>query len=261
MVFENKIKSTIDTFKNVLECESSSDWSLKGFIDFYENVYPISNDTKVISKIIELMIFPILSNFAKDNDLELKLSEHQNHYPDMTFVDSDNKKYAVDIKSTYRKSKTEVNGMTLGAFTGYFRDRYNNKNTLYPYNDYEKHYVLGIIYSRSEESIDETKSYNFSNFKDMKSVINSFEFFFQEKWKIASDKPGSGNTKNIGSIKNIEKIKNGNGLFNEKFASDGEKKFDSYWQNYQTKDMAKNNEIESPPYNDIESFNNWVSDL
>lgn len=60
------------------------------------------------------------------------------------------------------------------------------------------------------------------------SVIKDFEFFAVEKWKIASDKRGSGNTANIGSISHIEDIKSGSGLFSEL----GESWFDDYWMNY-----------------------------
>lgn len=49
-----------------------------------------------------------------------------------------------------------------------------------------------------------------------------------EKWKIASDKGGSGNTANIGSINNISHIITGRGLFSRL----GEKWFDEYWMNY-----------------------------
>lgn len=49
-----------------------------------------------------------------------------------------------------------------------------------------------------------------------------------EKWKIASDKSGSGNTANIGSINNIDDILNENGMFSRL----GESWFDDYWMNY-----------------------------
>ena len=60
------------------------------------------------------------------------------------------------------------------------------------------------------------------------SVIKDFQFFFVEKWKIASDKSGSGNTGNIGSITYIEDIINGRGMFSKL----GEGWFDEYWMNY-----------------------------
>ena len=60
---------------------------------------------------------------------------------------------------------------------------------------------------------------------------------------MASDKPGSGNTANIGSIKNIEDIIKGDGVF----AKAGEDIFDDYWSNYgrlQVKDKNKDTKQE-----------------
>ena len=58
--------------------------------------------------------------------------------------------------------------------------------------------------------------------------MRNFQFFVAEKWKIASDKSGSGNTANIGSINNIEDILCENGMFSKL----GESWFDDYWMNY-----------------------------
>jgi len=60
------------------------------------------------------------------------------------------------------------------------------------------------------------------------SVVSNFEFFVAEKWRIASDKGGSGNTANIGSINNIADIIRGRGMFSKL----GESWFDDYWMNY-----------------------------
>jgi hypothetical protein len=59
-------------------------------------------------------------------------------------------------------------------------------------------------------------------------VIKDFRFFVAEKWRIASDKSGSGNTANIGSISKIEDIVAGRGMFSRL----GEAWFDDYWMNY-----------------------------
>ena len=59
-------------------------------------------------------------------------------------------------------------------------------------------------------------------------LLTYFLFFAEEKWKIASDKSGSGNTANIGSIQNIDDILAGNGVF----AKAGEELFDDYWANF-----------------------------
>lgn len=59
-------------------------------------------------------------------------------------------------------------------------------------------------------------------------MVRDFQFFVVEKWRIASDKRGSGNTANIGSINHIDDITNGNGMFSRL----GESWFDDYWMNY-----------------------------
>src|SRR5579885_251245 len=96
---------------------NNGDWSVKGFIDVFKNIYTISGDTKVVSKLIEIMLFPQFVSFAAENNLKLILSSEQNHYPDLTFIDSQEHKFAVDLKSTYRVTNTPMNTMTLGAFT------------------------------------------------------------------------------------------------------------------------------------------------
>lgn len=147
--FRSQFSRHIDAFRQALATDSG-DWTVKGFIDVYQNIYTISIDTKVISKVIELMIFPVIARFAFEHGHKLILSEHQNHYPDVTFVLSDETKIALDLKSTYRKGPYTVNGLTLGAFTGYFRHRSLAKNITFPYAQYAAHLVLGTIYSRND---------------------------------------------------------------------------------------------------------------
>ena len=172
----------VNEFENVISTDKG-DWVVKGFIDIYKNIYTISSDTKVISKIIELYIFPKILEFAKKNNLEIELTKEQNFYPDITFKDSEGNLFAVDLKSSYRKNDNHINGMTLGAFTGYFRDRDSLKNITHPYNEYKAHVVLGVIYDYVSD-IDERKSYTIEQLPDIISVIKNFKFFVQEKWKI-----------------------------------------------------------------------------
>ncbi len=226
------------------------DWIVKGFIDVAQNIYTISVDTKVVSKIIELLIFPHICAFAEKNGLKIILSKEQNFYPDITFVDSEGNKFAVDIKSTYRKDEKSVNGMTLGAFTGYFRDRKSTKNINFPYDEYVGHYVLGVIYSRCDEVLDERKVYTLAELKNIKSVVQDFQFFAQEKYRIAIDRPGSGNTKNIGGVTKIAELVNGNGPF----AKLGEDVFNDYWMHYLTNDMAKAAELPKPYYSNLKQY-------
>ena len=249
--FRESLSAHFNEFKKILATESG-DWVVKGFIDVYRNIYTISVDTKVISKIIELMLFPVISRFAIEHNCKIILSEYQNHYPDISFIFPDETKIALDLKSTYRENEKIVNGFTLGAFTGYFRQRRSNKNVTFPYEDYSMHLILGVIYSRINEAIDERRIYGLQDLENIVSVVKNFTFLVQEKWRIASDQTGSGNTKNIGSIKDIQALVKGEGIF----APYGKEIFDDYWMNYLTKDMAM--AIDSKvPYHNIDRYWQW----
>jgi hypothetical protein len=129
--FLSILQAEVATFNSAVSTPNG-DWIIKGFIDIAKNIYTISVDTKVISKIMELLLFPELARFAERHSLKMVLSEQQNFYPDISFVDNDGHRFALDLKSTYRADGNRVNGMTLGAFTGYFRERNSTKNITFP---------------------------------------------------------------------------------------------------------------------------------
>jgi len=91
------------------------------------------------------------------------------------------------------------------------------------------------------------------NLRSITSVIKNFQFFVCEKWQIASDRQGSGNTANIGSITNIEDILNANGVF----AKLGERWFDEYWMNYGVTTMMKKGK--ATPIKRLEDFMDFKS--
>jgi len=198
------------------------------------------------------MLFPLLNQFARKYDYEVILAKYQNHYPDITFVSSNGEKIALDLKSTYRKSTKRVSGFTLGAFMGYFRLRDSNKNITFPYQEYSRHYVLGIIYSRSDIAPDERRVYKLAELTNIQSIARDFEILLREKWQIAADRPGSGNTKNIGSVDVIQALVNGKGAF----AAHGEAVFDDYWINYLTSDLARINDS-IVPYKNLSEYWAW----
>lgn len=249
--FRESLLTDFDQFRRTLATDAG-DWVVKGFIDVYRNIYTISVDTKVVSKIIELMLFPVISRFAAEHAYRMVLSEHQNHYPDITFIVPDQTKIALDLKSTYRTGEGTVNGFTLGSFTGYFRQRKSTKNITFPYEQYAGHFVLGVIYSRSDEAADERRVYALDELHDIVSVVEDFSFLLQEKWRIASERPGSGNTKNIGSVRDIQALIDGNGPF----TPHGREVFDDYWMNYLTEDMARAIDSEVP-YRNLDGYWQW----
>jgi hypothetical protein len=122
--------------------------------------------------------------------------------------------------------------------------------------------VLGVIYSKAEGRIDEKKVYQLvtleqelesekrdqtqqasaagevaaiSDLTKINSVVTNFLFFVQPKFRIAHWSPGSGNTKNIGSVRTVEQLVNGVGPF----AGLGEDIYDDYWMYYLTTDMVR----------------------
>ena len=98
---------------------SDGQWTVKGFIDTFKNVYTISSDTKVVSKILEIHLFPRIHAFAEQHGFAVVFAEHQNYYPDISFVSKDDEsiKFALDFKTTYRMPDRPwlCNGFTLGS--------------------------------------------------------------------------------------------------------------------------------------------------
>jgi hypothetical protein len=257
--FEVALNDFVKDLKKYVSTETG-EWTVKGFIDVYKNIYTISSDTKIISKILEIHIFPEVLKFAEKNNYTLVLAEYQNWYPDLTIIDKDDVdiKFALDLKTTFRRNNKTA-GFTLGSHGAYFKERDKSKNIQFPYNQYLGHYCLGIIYTREnfEDDLADTDIYqvqelqeeyeinkdpitdrrvtNVSMLKSITSVIKDFDFFAAEKWKIASDRRGSGNTANIGSINDIADLNAGNGVFSKL----GEEWFDEYWMNYGTATMIK----------------------
>jgi len=230
--------------------DDEGNWTVKGFIDISKNIYNLSTDTKVISKVMEIMLFPRIKQFAAEHGFEMILCKEQNFYPDITFIDKSGRKFALDLKTTYRKTEKTVSGFTLGAFTGYFRDRKSAKNITFPYAEYDKHYVLGVIYTKQDKVIDEFKIHSIKDIEEILSVIKDIEFIFREKYKIATDRPGSGNTKNIGSAIEVDELRNGTGVF----AKYGIDVFDDYWMYYLTSDMAKQVDLPKAPYKNLKEY-------
>lgn len=250
--FFNLLTEEVKTYKSYLETDSH-DWIVKGFIDIDKNVYTITNDTKIVSKIIEILLIPKLDKFAHDHGLELELPSKQNFYPDLTFKDEEGHLFAVDFKSSYYDGES-INGLTLGSYWGYFRERDAIKNMDHTYNEYSSHTVLGMLYKQSVIDANEKTVYSVDELAAIHSVIEKFIFFVQPKWKIANDIPGSGNTRNIGGITNIHKLINGEGPFAEL----GEDVFDDYWKGYFNKVDARTAGIGVPRYHNLESYKKYL---
>jgi len=261
--FIEKFKEFVKDLQKCVSCEDGQ-WSIKGFIDIYKNVFTISTDTKIVSKILEIHLFPSILKFAESIGYSIVLAEKQNYYPDLTFINKKdpNIKFAVDLKTTFRRPNGKT-GFTLGSHGAYFENRDSSKNIQFPYSQYKGHFCLGVIYSQTNRKIEEdgvdlgeTKiihvdELGIADKKDtveriaikkktlqsITSVIEKLDFFFSEKWKIASDSQGSGNTANIGSVTTEKDLKEETGVFSML----GEEYFDLYWLNYGKATMLVDN--------------------
>ena len=141
----------------------------------------------------EMFTQPVLQEIANENGYILKTPESQTVYPDFILMkdEASKEKIAIDVKTTYIDKDTSSLKFTLGSFGSYMRN--NTKNIEYSYTDYAKHYVIGFIYKRNGNA-QESLIYDYDDRKKIEFPFYDVKYFIQEKYKIAGDKPGSGNT-------------------------------------------------------------------
>lgn len=220
------------SFKDILleELDALGDaFRVCGFVDQSSRIYPLGSDTKVLSTIFELVSRPAIYKVAEQLGLSVVEPSVQNHYPDFTLMENktDNRKIAIDVKTTYRSSNGTF-GFTLGGYTSFIRKGNEGKNIVFPFNHYESHWVIGFVYDRvAQKKSSEEMVFNFDELHSIPLAFESVEYFVQEKWRIASGTAGSGNTTNIGSIVgDINSFREGNGPFRS------EEEFLEYWRGY-----------------------------
>ncbi len=77
--FEKQLKGFVAGLQKYVSTDDGQ-WSIKGFIDAFKNVYTISSDTKIISKILEIHLFPKILEFAEENDYNIVLLKREHFY-------------------------------------------------------------------------------------------------------------------------------------------------------------------------------------
>lgn len=220
-------------------------YAVCGIVDRKARVYPLGSDTKVISTVFELIARQAVYSYAHKAGLAVREPDKQNHYPDFTLMtgEKDLRKTALDVKTTYRKGASSRFSYTLGGYASYMRPSTESKNIVFPHSQYREHWVVGFVYSRRDRATD-TKVYSVGELKDIEPPFGNVEVFVQEKWRIASDRAGSGNTTNIGSINGeLRDFVLGRGPF----VSEAE--FLEYWRGYET-----TKERRAKKYSSIEEF-------
>lgn len=238
-------KTLISTF---YEQMNNQKFDIYGILDSSNIIHTLGTDSKIIGRIFEMFTQPVLQEIANELGLILKTPESQTIYPDFILMENENSKdkIAIDVKTTYIESDNSIIKFTLGSFGSYMRN--NTKNIEYKYTDYSKHYVIGFVYKRNGLA-QESQKYAFNDRARITPPFYDVRYFIQEKYKIAGDKPGSGNTENIGSFatKNFEDLKNGKGPFSEL----GVDVFNLYWKYY----PKYRQDVQS--YTSLKDFINW----
>lgn len=200
-----------------------------GLLDSDNKLHTLGTDSKIIGRVFEIFSQPVLEKIAIKNGYVLETPTSQTVYPDFIMMKSQSskQKIAIDIKTTYINTNHSAIGFTLGSYASYLRN--NTKNIEYRYTDYVKHYVVGFVYRRNDRA-QASRVYDYSDRSKISFPYSDVQYFIQEKYKIAGDRPGSGNTENIGSIlsSDINDFIDGNGPFRQL----GQEAFDIYWKYY-----------------------------
>lgn len=239
----------IDTITKYIPKELSR-WELVGFLNKRKEIFAFGSDSKIIGRLFEVLAFDILYQTAEELGYILCESEKQTVYPDYFFIKPDGRKIAIDIKTTYRDDKKGWIKFTAGSFTSYLRN--GTKNITGSYDEYDAHYILGVVYTRESKA---TKGMTpLDGLSDITAAYKDVEVFIQEKFRICGDKKGSGNTDNIGTIvaTNIKPFIFGAGPF----AFLGKEIFHDYWSNHPRYTDSK--EIKASLYNDLLGYINWI---
>lgn len=222
-----------------------------GILDSSNYIHTLGTDSKIIGRIFEMYTQPILEEIAKELGYKIKTPESQTVYPDFILFKSEEstQKIAVDIKTTYVNTDHSYIKFTLGSFGSYMRN--NTKNIAYKYTDYTKHYIIGFVYRRNGLA-QESRVFKYEERLQIEFPYSDVKYFIEEKYKIAGDRPGSGNTENIGSFptKDFSDLQSGKGPFSEL----GQDVFDIYWKYFPKYRSA------TKEYTSLDEFLNWLPD-
>lgn len=221
--------TVMDDIKAALEGRLE-EFDVCGFISRQGHIFPLGTDTKVLSTVFELVSRPMIVACADAHGYDVEEPLTQNYYPDFTLRPRgrDDGYVAIDVKTTYRHDAASKFSYTLGGYTSFIRLETPTKNIVYPFGRYREHWILGFVYTRvAERKAALAKTFDIDQIDDIVSPYRDVDFFLRQKWEVAGDFAGSGNTTNIGSLScTIENFRNGAPLFAN------EEEFLAYWRGY-----------------------------
>jgi hypothetical protein len=122
--------------------------------------------------------------------------------------------HSVDIKVAKRSKSKRQTQSRITLYTGNTYFRYPKlpwSATLRPFQDYDSHLDLNVLYTFNPESL---------------SRIEDVELIVHESWRIASKERSSTTREYLGAVMGIEDLRAGNGEF------ETEQAFYDYWRKY-----------------------------
>lgn len=197
-------------------------WEVVGLLLEDQSVIDVPSDSRAISAIFEQLVVERIQPIAQRYHCVLEEGGGR-EYPDITLhgIPGFEGKIAIDVKTSRKKSANTIGGFTIGTYLGYFRTPDRKVGTIrYPYGDYAQHWIIGLCYEF------ETYEEKIGDLVEEKFRITDIDVIVQEKWRIASRRTGSGTTKHMRSITNIEDLKAGRGEFGS------QEEFLEYWRHY-----------------------------
>lgn len=204
----------IDFKSDLKQIFSGFRWNTKGMVDENGNIYPIPPIPQVITGIFQETTKHKVKKFMKEK-YECQIIEGgAREYPEITLTGGKvgNRKIAIDMKTTRRVSENRISGFTVGSFAGYFlQPEKKMAGCKFPYGEFDEHWIIGFIYTWNPDA-------------DSLHMVSDVEVIVQPKWRIASKSTGTGTTFAMGSIKDIEKLRKGEGVFKSK------EDFENYWR-------------------------------
>lgn len=228
------------------------DWEVEGFVDKNDFVYPIDTDTKVISTVFERIASPVVRSVARRFGYTVETA-NQTTYPDFTLTASasdgvDAHRIAIDIKTTYLSRNMKL---TLGGYSSFLRN--GTKNILYPYSTYGEHWIIGFLYEQNSRF----REYDLDELPKRGTIPCPYKnvfMFMRRKHEIIGLRAGSGNTKNIGSIRaqcGHDFAERSGPFMNFQSVKEAA---DHYWRNYERLVSVISNEQDLIRHGDFRKF-------
>jgi hypothetical protein len=206
----------VDLRKVLKELFAKFRWNAKGILLDDDSLIPIPPNSTCITAIIEQQALKVLQGWCAEVGITMTPARNTREYPDSTIEGGPLRErlVALDVKTTRRTNDRRVSGFTIGSYAGYFQhpDR-QMPGCRIPYGQFSEHWIVGFIYTWDDErrSLD---------------MVSDLELIVAEKWRIASRSTGTGTTKHIRSVQEINRLRREDGEFSRN------EEFEDYWREY-----------------------------